>query len=82
MARCSIDLGKMEVDLMYISSLQDIEQLLTPYGFIRVHQSHLVNKEYISSFSKKEGFNLVLENGEIIPVSKNKKEEVVKELGF
>ncbi len=67
---------------MYISSLQDIEQLLTPYGFIRVHQSHLVNKEYISSFSKKEGFNLVLENGEIIPVSKNKKEEVVKELGF
>jgi len=72
----------MEVDLMYISSLQDIDPLLTPYGFIRVHQSHLVNKEYISSFSKKEGFNLLLENGEIIPVSKNKKEEVVKELGF
>jgi len=24
-----------------------------------VHQSHLVNKEYISSFSKKEGFNLL-----------------------
>jgi two-component system LytT family response regulator len=72
----------MEVGLMYISSLQDIDPLLTPYGFIRVHQSHLVNKEYISSFSKKEGFNLLLENGEIIPVSKNKKEEVVKELGF
>jgi two-component system LytT family response regulator len=72
----------MEIDLMYISSLQDIEPLLTPYGFIKVHQSHLVNKEYISSFSKKEGFNLLLENGEIIPVSKNKKEEVVKELGF
>jgi two-component system LytT family response regulator len=72
----------MEIDLMYISSLQDIEPLLTPYSFIKVHQSHLVNKEYISSFSKKEGFNLLLENGEIIPVSKNKKEEVVKELGF
>jgi DNA-binding LytR/AlgR family response regulator len=49
----------MEVDLMYISSLQDIDPLLTPYGFIKVHQSHLVNKEYISSFSKKEGFNLL-----------------------
>jgi two-component system LytT family response regulator len=72
----------MEVDLMYISSLQDIDPLLTPYGFIKVHQSHLVNKEYISSFSKKEGFNLLLENGEIIPVSKNKKEVVVKELEF
>ncbi len=67
---------------MYISSLQDIDPLLTPYGFIKVHQSHLVNKEYISSFSKKEGFNLLLENGEIIPVSKNKKEVVVKELEF
>jgi two-component system, LytTR family, response regulator len=68
--------------LVVCKSIKEFEQLLTPYGFIRVHQSHLVNKEYISSFSKKEGFNLLLENGEVIPVSKNKKDEVVKELGF
>ena len=66
---------------MYISSLQDIERLLTPCGFIKVHQSHLVNKEYISSFSKKEGFNLLFRKWRNYTCFKKQKRSSSKRIG-
>lgn len=54
----------------------EFEELLQDYGFIRCHQSHLVNKKYIRSWVKEEGGYLLLENGEQLPVSKNKKDKV------
>lgn len=56
----------------------EYEELLADYGFIRCHQSHLVNKAYIRSWVKEDGGYLVLDNGEEIPVSRSKKEFVAK----
>lgn len=54
----------------------EYENLLETYGFIRCHQSHLVNKKYIKSWVKEDGGCLLLEDGSKLPVSKQKREFV------
>lgn len=44
--------------------------------FFRVHNSYLVNINYVREFVKNEGLYLVLENGTTIPVSRAKKIEL------
>ena len=57
------------------------EDLLQDYSFIRCHQSHLVNKKFITSFIQKDGGNLLLEDNTLLPVSKQKKEMIKEWLG-
>lgn len=52
------------------------EDLLQDYNFIRCHQSHLVNKKFITSFIKEDGGTLLLEDQTRVPVSKSKKEKI------
>jgi two-component system LytT family response regulator len=58
----------------------EYEEVLSPYGFIRCHQSHLVNKKHIRSLVKDDGGYLLLEDNTQIPVSRLKKEFVKAEL--
>lgn len=58
-------------------TLKHFEQLLEGQGFVRVHQSHLVNFRYVRGLEKKEGGYLLLKNGEMVPVSVRKKAEVM-----
>lgn len=58
----------------------EYEELLTDYDFIRCHQSHLVNKKFIKSLIKEDGGYLLLEDNTRIPVSRGKKENVVRAL--
>ena len=58
----------------------EYEEILQGYGFIRCHQTHLVNKRYIKSLVKQDGGYLLLENGSKIPISRLKRELVKKEL--
>lgn len=46
--------------------------------FIRCHNSHLVNTNFINKVSKGKAGYLTLENQEVIPISSSKKEEVNK----
>jgi two-component system LytT family response regulator len=56
--------------------IYEYEELLADYGFIRCHQSHLVNRKYIKSFVKELGGYLVTDDGSEIPVSRQKKDYV------
>ena len=58
-------------------TLKYFADLLKPYGFLRVHQSHLVNLQCISAFIKTDGGYLMLKNGNNVPVSVRKKAEVI-----
>jgi len=60
--------------------IYEYEELLTEYGFIRCHQSHLVNRKYIKSWRKEDGGYLLLEDGAAIPVSRSKKDSVFEML--
>lgn len=52
----------------------EYEELLKDYGFVRCHQSHLVNQKYIKSWVKENGQFLLLQNGTQVPISRNKKD--------
>lgn len=56
--------------------ISDVEGLLSPYGFIRVHSGFLVNVKYIYSFSKTE---IIMDNKQHIPIGRKWKEEAMKE---
>jgi two-component system LytT family response regulator len=46
--------------------------------FYRPHRSHLINLKYIKQYVKKDGNYVVLENDFIVPVSKEKKSELIE----
>lgn len=56
-------------------TLKEFEELLTEYNFYRVHNSHLVNMDYIKSYNKgKGGFVCMTDNSEI-EVSTRRKDD-------
>lgn len=61
-------------------SLKEYADLLKPNGFLRTHQSHLVNPLFVKSWLKEDGGILLLTNGERIPISKPNKETVKQAL--
>ncbi len=62
-------------------TLKFFDKILQPHGFSRVHQSHLINEDYIHAFIKKDGGYLKMNNGDEVPVSVRKKAEVMEMLG-
>lgn len=57
-------------------SLSEIETLLAKYEFIKPHRSYLVNYKYIASVKKN---NLELSDGQLIPISRNRIDDVKHE---
>lgn len=64
--------------ILVSKGLKEYENLLTPFGFLRCHQSYLVNFKYVKKYYR-EGY-LQMENKENILVSSRKKEEVLRYL--
>ncbi|TCS89201.1 LytTR family two component transcriptional regulator [Anseongella ginsenosidimutans] len=62
--------------IMVSRPIFEYEELLAAYGFIRCHQSHLVNRKHIKSWLKDDGGYLLMEDGGKVPISRNKKEQV------
>lgn len=59
-------------------TLKYFSDMLQSYDFVRIHQSHLVNLQYISAYIKTDGGYLMLKNGENVPVSVRKKTEIIE----
>ena len=59
-------------------TLKQVEEMLKGHNFVRVHNSHLVNLLYVKRYIKGRGGELILQNGTYIPVSRNKKEDLLK----
>ncbi|MBL7733807.1 MAG: response regulator transcription factor [Chitinophagaceae bacterium] len=58
--------------------LRFYEELLSEYGFIRTHQSHLINRSHVISLLSKDGICIVMSDNSQIPVSRQRKDEVRK----
>lgn len=58
-------------------NLSTYEELLGVYGFIRTHHSYLVNPQRIKMYDKTDGGSLVLDSGNIVPISHRKKDYVM-----
>ncbi|WP_309640884.1 LytTR family DNA-binding domain-containing protein [Flavobacterium sp.] len=64
-------------------TLKEYEDLLSEYGFERIHQSHLINLTYLKSYVKKDGGYVVMADNVQLPISLRKKErlqELIKAL--
>ena len=57
--------------------LKEYEDILSDYGFIRTHKSHLINIAYIESFDKGVGGYIKMKDKTEIPVSRRKKNELL-----
>lgn len=57
--------------------IKDFEEMLADDGFIRVHQSHLVNRNQIFCFEKHDNV-ITMKDGSKVPVSTRKKEMVLQ----
>ncbi len=55
-------------------SMKEYDELLSPSGFFRVHQSHLVNLNQIRQFLKEDGGTLIMTDGSRIEVSRRRKD--------
>jgi len=64
--------------ILVTKTLKYFSDILKFNGFMRVHQSHLVNINCISAFIKTDGGYLMLKNGTNVPVSVRKKSEVIE----
>jgi len=86
--RCKSDVNYTTIhfvdktDLMVARTLKDFEEMLEPYGFIRLHNSHLINIRYIKRYHKGKGGYVVLEDHTEIEVSMRRKNSLMEKLGM
>lgn len=82
--RCKADKTYTEIYLtddrtiIVSKTLKDFENLLEELGFIRVHQSHLINTKYIYAYNKSEGGYILMRDKSQIPVSLRKKKQIAE----
>ncbi|HFA50420.1 MAG TPA: response regulator transcription factor [Bacteroidetes bacterium] len=66
--------------ILLTKTLKEFAQILEPSGFLRVHQSHLVNMDFIKEFVKTDGGYLVMVDGSKVGVSVRKRAAVLERL--
>jgi two-component system LytT family response regulator len=68
-------------DKMVISkTLKEFEDLLPEKHFFRVHHSHIINLLKVQKYVRGDGGHLVMKNGNIVPVSRAKKQLLLEYL--
>ncbi|MDE3247223.1 MAG: response regulator transcription factor [Bacteroidota bacterium] len=65
-------------NLLVTKLLGDFEAMLAPYRFFRIHHSHLINLNCIRKYIRGEGGQVIMQNGDVIDVSRRKKDEFLK----
>lgn len=68
--------------LLVSKSLKDYESILPEDLFFRVHNSHIININYIRKYNKGRGGYIELENGFTIEVAVRRKDEFLKKIGL
>jgi len=66
--------------LTVAKTLKEFEELLGSYNFFRVHNSHLLNLEFIKSYNKGKGGSVTMTDNSEIEVSTRRKDEFLKKL--
>ncbi len=59
-------------------TLKDVEKLLERFAFIRVHQSYLINPNYMEKYCRNDGGYITMANTHHIPISHSKRAGVME----
>ena len=63
-------------------TMKEIETLLSQRPFCRIHNSYLINLEHLVQYQRGDGGAVVMCDSARLPVSKGKKEGLLKQLGI
>lgn len=63
--------------IMVSRLIKEFDSLLSTAGFARVHQSHLINMEYLFCYEKQEN-HVVMKDNSIVPVAARKKDYLME----
>lgn len=74
-----LDEGK---SLLISKTLKTIEEALPSNQFLRVHNKHLINVDFVKKYIKTDGGFFQMEGGTEVPLSRYRKEEVLTFLGL
>lgn len=86
--RCESDVNYTHIFLKDLTrltvakTLKEFEEMLSDFGFFRVHNSHLINTTCIKSYNKGKGGYVTLTDNKQIEVSTRRKDEFLKSLGM
>jgi two-component system LytT family response regulator len=64
-----------EPTLCVSKTLSDIEAMLPKNQFFRIHKSFLINVNHIKKYIKTDGGSVLMQNGDILDISRRKKQE-------
>jgi two-component system LytT family response regulator len=63
-------------------TLKEIESILSEQGFLRIHNSNLINLEQIKKYVRGDGGYIVMEDGRELSVSRSRKDTLLKMFGI
>lgn len=61
-------------------TLKEVEEILVHYHFYRIHHSFIINLKYVNRFIKNDGGCIEMADGAQLPVSRQRKQEVIQVL--
>lgn len=59
-------------------TMKEYEDLLCKNGFIRVHQSHIINPDFMIKYQKSGGGEIVMSDQAVIPIARNRKNDFLR----
>jgi two-component system, LytTR family, response regulator len=69
---------KSSKKILVSRTLKEIEELLEGHNFLRIHHSHLINLNEITRYIRGEGGYVIMSDNSSIPVSRSRKEALLK----
>lgn len=67
--------------LLVTRTMKEFAELLPANMFFRIHKSHLINLNHIDQYINRDGGSVIMDNGNHVPIARNRKDGFVKALG-
>lgn len=64
--------------ILVTKTLKEYENLLSDYGFFRIHQSYIINLSFVGEYIKGDGGIVVMENGKHLNLSRRRKQQFLR----
>ncbi len=64
--------------ILVTRTLKEYDELLTANGFMRIHQSHLINLSCVKRYIRGKGGEVEMSDKAVLPISRHKKDEFLK----
>ncbi len=67
---------KDENKILISRTLKEIDEILVEHDFLRIHQSHLINPQFVKGILRQDGGSLIMYDNAEIPVSRQKRTQI------